>query len=146
MILPDVNLLIYAYNSDSPFHDGARRWWEAALEGTEPVGLAWITIMAYVRITTHDRVFQTPLPLKTSIRHVRSWLKRPNVQLLTSGEFHGDRFFAFLEEIGTAGNLTTDAHLAALAIEYRATLATTDRDFARFKGLRWINPLEHLAR
>jgi hypothetical protein len=142
VILPDVNLTIYAYNSDAPLHEAARRWWEQTLEGSEAVGLAWITLIAFVRITTHERIFQNPLPVATAIRHVKSWMVVPNVQILTPGESHGKLLFDFLEKTGTAGNLTTDAHLAALAIEYQATLATTDKDFARFPGLKWINPLE----
>jgi toxin-antitoxin system PIN domain toxin len=142
VILPDVNLPIYAYNSDSPLHKAARHWWEQTLEGPEPVGLAWITLIAFLRITTHQRVFRNPLPVAVAIRHVKSWLAAPNVQVLAPGESHGKLLFDFLGQAGTAGNLTTDAHLAALAIEYQATLATADKDFSRFNGLKWINPLE----
>ena len=141
MILPDVNLPIYAYNSDSPLHQAARRWWEQTLEGPETVGLAWIALIAFVRITTHERIFRKPLPVATAISHVKAWIAVPNVQILTPGDSHGNLLFEFIEKAGTAGNLTTDAHLAALAIEYQATLATTDNDFARFPGLKWINPL-----
>jgi toxin-antitoxin system PIN domain toxin len=142
VILPDVNLPIYAYNSDSPLHPAARRWWEQTLGGPEAVGLAWISLIAFVRITTHERIFQNPLPVATAITHVKSWMAVPNVRILTPGDSHGRLLFDFLERTGTAGNLTTDAHLAALAMEYQATLATTDKDFSRFPGLKWINPLD----
>jgi uncharacterized protein len=141
VICPDVNILIYAYNSDSPLHEAARRWWEQTLAGPDTVGLAWVTLIGFIRIATHERVFKKPLAVSAAIAHVRSWMALPQVQILTPGESHESLLFAFLEEIGTAGNLTTDAHLAAIAIEYRATLATTDKDFARFPGLKWINPI-----
>jgi toxin-antitoxin system PIN domain toxin len=102
VILADVNLPIYAYNADSPLHAAARRWWEQALEGPEAVGLAWITLIAFVRITTQERIFQNPLSVATAIGHVKSWIAVPNVQIITPGEGHAKLLFGFLEKSGTA--------------------------------------------
>lgn len=141
MILPDVNLLIHAYNRDSPVHARAREWWESRLNDPAPVGLAWVAILGFIRISTHRTILESPLPVGTACDHARSWLAQPQVMLLHPGERHAEILFDLLGEVGTAGNLTTDAHLAALAIEYQASLHTTDADFSRFSGLRWRNPL-----
>lgn len=141
MILPDLNLLVHAYNSDSPVHRPARRWWEGRMNAPGPVGLAWAVILGYVRITTHRGILTRPLPVGRACEHARSWLAQPQVTILHPGERHAEVAFGLLEELGTAGNLTTDAHLAALAIEYQAELHSTDADFSRFSGLRWRNPL-----
>lgn len=141
MIVPDINLLLHAYNRDSPVHAAARRWWEELLNDTRPVGLSWAAMLGFVRITTHRQVLASPLPVKMACAHVRVWLGRSCVTILQAGERHADILFGLLEAVGTAGNLTTDAHLAALAIEYQAELHSTDADFARFPGLRWTNPL-----
>lgn len=141
MILPDVNLLIHAYNLESPRHDAARAWWEARLNGTRPTALAWAVVLGFIRITTHRGVLANPLPVTTACAHVRAWLGQPYTVLLDPGPRHAGIFFGLLESLGTAGNLTTDAHLAALAIEHQAELHSTDADFSRFPGLRWTNPL-----
>jgi toxin-antitoxin system PIN domain toxin len=142
MIVPDINLLIYAYDTDARRHSEAKRWWEARLSGRETVGLAWVVVLGFLRIITNPRVFENPAPVPDAIRYVRSWLERPNVQLLNTGVRHLDVFFGHLEQLGAAGNLTTDAYLAALAQEYQAVLHTADLDFQRFPGLRWTNPIE----
>jgi hypothetical protein len=141
MIVPDVNLLVHAYNSDSPAHAAARQWWEALMSGTRPVGLAWVVILGFVRITTHRQILRRPLPVAAACAHARSWLGRPYVSVLHPGDRHAELLFGLLEALGTAANLTTDAHLAALAIEYQAELHSSDADFARFPGLRWLNPI-----
>lgn len=141
MILPDVNILIYAYNSDFPRHSEARAWWEQTLSGSRSVGMAWAAILGFIRLSTHPRVFTNPMHPSEATRRVKTWLDHPRVRIVTPGENHGRILFQLLDEIGTAGNLTTDAHLAALAIEYKAELASTDVDFGRFAGLRWFNPL-----
>jgi len=142
VILPDVNLLIHAYNAESPVHGAARAWWEGALSRpAPPVGLAWAVVLGYIRLTTHPRVMARPLPVTTACAHVESWLAQPHVTLVHPGERHATVLFHLLRTLGTAGNLTTDAHLAALAMEHQADLRTTDADFARFPGLRWENPL-----
>jgi uncharacterized protein len=139
--LPDLNLLIHAYNRESPRHTAARDWWESVMNGTAPVGLSWAVILGFVRITTHPTILERPLPVKTACDHARSWLGQPQVAVLHPGDRHADIVFRLLEAAGSAGNLVTDAHLAALAIEHQAELCTTDADFARFPGLRWLNPL-----
>ena len=145
MIVPDVNLLLYAYDAASPFHQAAARWWHACLSGTEPVGLAPVVVFAFVRIGTSRRVFENPMTPVEAAGHVRSWLTQPIVEILDPGVGHVERVFALLESLGTAGNLVTDAQLAALVLESDAVLHTTDADFLRFEGLRWINPLTGMS-
>lgn len=142
MIVPDVNLLIYAYNRDAPQHATARMWWEEALSSDVPVGLAWAAALGFIRLMTHRTVLVAPLEPRVAVEHVRSWLAQPNVQLLTPGEHHLEILGRLFGALGAAGNLTTDAHLAALAIEHQCELCSNDADFARFPGLRWRNPLE----
>jgi hypothetical protein len=141
VILPDVNLLLHAYNSESPLHATARAWWEGLLNGTRPVALPWVTILGFIRIATHRQILTNPLPVATACAHARAWLAQPYVVVIDPGARHAEILFGLLDSLGTAGNLTTDAHLAALAIEHQAELHSTDVDFGRFHGLRWINPL-----
>jgi uncharacterized protein len=141
LIIPDVNLLVHAYNSDSPLHDEARSWWEELLNGTRPVGLSWVAVLGFLRITTHRQILAQPLPVSAACNRARAWLSRPYVSVLHPGDRHPEVLFGLLEALGTGGNLTTDAHLAALAIEHQGELHSTDTDFARFPGLRWRNPL-----
>lgn len=141
MILPDVNLLVHAYNPDSSFHDAARRWWEDSLNGSRPVFLAWVVLLGFLRLTTNRRLSDRPLSVRQAREIVESWLARPQVAILHPGERHARILFDLLDQLGTAGNLTTDAHLAALAIEHQLELRSTDADFHRFAGLRWLNPL-----
>jgi len=141
LIVPDINLLIHAYNSESAVHAGARRWWEDLLNGARPVGLAWATLLGFIRISTHRQILTNPLTVRAATERARAWLARPQVSVLHPGARHAELLFGLLESLGTAGNLTTDAHLAALAIEHQAELHSTDADFKRFAGLRWLNPL-----
>lgn len=140
MILPDVNLLVHAHNSDSAVHEPARLWWDRCLAGTEGVGLAWIVMLGFIRITTHPRVLVRPLPVGAVLDRIESWLRLPHVHVPQPSTRHFSGLRASLEGIGTAGNLTTDAHLATLAMQRGYVLYTTDTDFMRFQGLRWINP------
>ncbi len=117
MILPDINILVHAYNSDSARHDAARRWWETTLSERRPVALAWATALGFIRVVTNPRVLDNPMRPPEATRRVRSWLDHPRVEVVTPGEDHADILFGLLKELGTAGNLTTDAHLAALAME-----------------------------
>jgi toxin-antitoxin system PIN domain toxin len=142
VIIPDVNILVYAYNKDAKQHAAARRWWEDTLAQPQPVGLPWVTILGFIRISTQRRIIDRPMFARDAIARVRSWLELPNVEIISPGDRHGEILFRLIEEMGTAGDLTTDAHLAALAIEHRAQLVSTDTDFARFRGLRWFNPTE----
>ena len=141
MRLIDLNLLLYAVNRDLPQHDAARSWWQARLTGDESVGLSWSVITGFLRITTRPRVFERPLLPDRALAIVDGWLAHPNVEIVVPGPEHWRILHTLLREAGTAGNLTTDAHLAALAIEHGAELESTDADFARFRGLRWSNPL-----
>lgn len=141
MILPDVNLLIHAYNAGSPVHGRARAWWEETLSETTPVGLAWAVLLGFIRIGTHPRILGNPLAPDAACRRVEAWLDQPQVMLVHPGERHATILFGLLRGLGTAGNLTTDAHLAALAIEHQGEVNSTDTDFARFPGLRWRNPV-----
>jgi hypothetical protein len=141
MIVPDVNLLVYAEIDAFPEHARARRWWEAALGATRPVGLTAVSVFGFLRIATNRRVFQRPLTVDDALRRARAWLASPNVVLLAPGPRHLDIAFDLLGRIGGAGNLVTDVQLAAYAIENQAELCSNDVDFGRFPGLRWENPL-----
>lgn len=141
MIVPDINLLIHAHNSESGVHAAARAWLEDVLNGTQPVGLSWVAVLGFIRIATHRQILARPLPAAAACARVRAWLAQPCVTILYPGDRHADVLLGLLEHLGTAGNLTTDAHLAALCIEHQAELHSTDADFARFPGLRWRNPI-----
>lgn len=141
MILVDANLLIYAVDRDSPHHAAARRWFEEALSGSESVGIPWISALAFVRITTHPAVMRKPLDAESAIGYVDSWLAQPFVKLVGPGEAHWPILRNLLIVSGSAGNLTSDAHLAALAIEHGARVASADNDFRRFAGVTHLNPL-----
>lgn len=141
MKLVDANLLLYAYDSKSPNHPEARTFWEQCLSKPEPVGLAWQTIAAFIRIGTNPRAFSAPMLTQEACRHVTDWLARPTVRLVGESEQHWLIFRRLLGEGQASANLVTDAHLAAIAIGVGAELHSTDGDFSRFKGLRWTNPL-----
>lgn len=142
MILVDANLLIYAYDGSSPSHEAARTWLEEAVSGYEPVGLAWQTVLAFLRIVTHPRVFERPLLIDEAVAIVSTWLGQPSVRLLQPTDRHWTLLSRLLPHAQARGPLVMDAHLAALAIEHGATLHTTDRDFRRFSDLRVVHPLE----
>jgi uncharacterized protein len=142
MILPDVNILIHAHNSDSPVHERARAWWDARLAGAEGIGLSWVTMLGFVRICTHRRVLDRPLRVTDVLDRLRSWLSLPHVHVPEPSDRHFDLLADLLGKLGVAGNLTTDAHLAALAIDRGYVLVSTDSDFARFPGLKWLNPMQ----
>jgi len=142
MLIPDVNILVYAHNSRARQHAQARDWWEKTLAEPRPVGMPWVTTLGFIRIVTHRQILENPLHVKDAIRRVRAWLDHPHVQILTPGDHHAEILFELLAHLGTAGSLTTDAHLAALAIEYQAELVSADADFGRFPRLRWFNPLK----
>jgi toxin-antitoxin system PIN domain toxin len=146
MTLPDINLLLHAYNSDSPVHARARSWWEGLLNGREPVGIPWVVALGFLRLATHRQILTNPMTVGTACAHVRAWLAQPYVSVLEPGPRHAEILFTLLAALGTAGNLTTDAHLAALAIEHQAELHSTDSDFHRFSGLRWTNPIAPVER
>ncbi len=141
MKLVDANLLIYAINADSPQHAKSRQWLENALSGNETIGFAWVVLLAFLRVTTRSAILERPLSHDKAIAYVDSWLALPVVELVVPGQNHWSILRALMTASGTAGNLTSDAHLAALAVENGATLISTDNDFRRFSGLSTENPL-----
>jgi len=142
MILIDVNLLIYAVNEDAPMHRKAKAWLESAISGAETVGLPWNVILAFLRLTTRPGVFRNPLNVEAAFDVVAEWLNQPSVTPVEPTGQHIRTLRDLVLPVGTGGNLTSDAHLAALAIEHSAQLCSTDNDFARFPRLRWLNPLK----
>jgi toxin-antitoxin system PIN domain toxin len=141
MIVPDINLLIYAYNSDSPFHLKAKAWWQGCMTGTEQVLLPQVVALGFVRVGTNARAFGRPLTVTEAASLVRSWLAQEVVVIPEIVPHHLERVLELLASLGTAGNLVTDAQIAALAMEHDAVVHTADADFIRFKGLRWLNPI-----
>jgi toxin-antitoxin system PIN domain toxin len=141
VIILDANLLIYAVNEDAPFHRKARTWLESTLSGPETVGFPWNVLLAFLRLTTRPGLFRNPLPVNTAFDVVEFWLDQSTATIVHPGPQHLVLLTELLQPLGTAGNLTSDAHLAAIALEHDAELCSTDSDFARFKGLRWRNPL-----
>jgi toxin-antitoxin system PIN domain toxin len=143
VIVPDANLLLYAYDSACPFHAKARRWWEACLSGNESVGLTHSVIFAFVRIGTSPRAFTDPMTLPEVSGHILSWLARGVTQVIEPEADHTPRVLELLVAAGSAGgNLVTDAQIAAIALVHRAVVHTADRDFLRFPGLRCRYPLD----
>ena len=138
----DVNLLLYAVDETSPYHARAQSWFEDLLSGAEPVGFAWSTLIAFVRLSTHGQLTARPLSPEQAFDQVDHWLEQPCALPLSPTERHAAILRGLIEPVGTAGNLLPDAHLAALAIEHGAEVCSADRDFGRFRGLRWTNPLE----
>lgn len=141
MIVPDNNLLVYAYDTTSPHHGAAARWWTDCMTGAEEIGMPGVVMFGFVRLVTHPRIFQQPMTAASAAAKVRAWLARPQVRILQPGYGHVESVLSLLELAGTAANLTTDAQIAALAIQERAVLHTNDTDFLRFPGLQWLNPL-----
>ncbi len=141
MIVPDLNLLVYAHSSGVPLHVPARRWWEDLVNGTERVGVPWLVAAGFVRLLTHPGVLSTPAAPEHAVDLMAEWFRSPSVTPLNPGTQHIAIFRNMLAAAGVAGNLVTDAHIATLAIEHQAEVHSNDSDFARFPGLRWRNPL-----
>jgi len=141
MKIVDLNLLIYAVNSDAPDHIRAKAWLENTLSETETVGLPWAVILGFLRITTNSRIMPKPIAHQQAVEVIDGWLDRPTVEIILPTDRHWVIFKQLISNLGTAANLTTDAHLAALAIERGAVLYSTDNDFSRFPKLKWCNPL-----
>ncbi len=141
MKLPDANVLLYAIDEGSPRHSGARDWLEEVLSGSETVAFSWTVLLAVVRLSTRSVIFERPLPSDEALDLVDGWLARPNVTVVHPTARHTAVLRELLGPLGTAGNLVTDAHLAALAIEHGGELCSSDADYSRFPGLRWVDPL-----
>jgi len=141
MKLLDANLLLYAVNQDAPLHAKARAWFERTMSDRETVAFSWIVMLAFLRLTTRHGLFQKPLSSQAAFDLVAAWLDQPAATVIHPGPRHLAVLSELLRPLGTGGNLTSDAHLAALAIEHGAELCSCDGDFARFPGLRWRNPL-----
>jgi uncharacterized protein len=139
--LPDVNLFVYAADETAALHEPARAWVETALSGTETVALAWPALVGFTRLITNLRVFRRPWDAHMALDAVDGWLAQPAATVVHPTDRHTSVMRELLGSLGVAGNLTSDAHLAALAIEHGATLCSCDNDFSRFSGLRWIDPL-----
>lgn len=142
MILVDANVLIYAHHAGVAEHQRSKDWLETTLESGEPVGFAWITLLAFLRITTSPKPFPAPFTPQEAASVVTSWLGNASVSVVHPTERHWPILKRLADDSQSRGPLVMDAHLAALAIEHGATLCSTDRDFTRFKGLRLVNPLD----
>jgi toxin-antitoxin system PIN domain toxin len=140
MILPDVNTLLYAVNSSSDQHAAALRALRQGFDGPRGVAFAWIALLAFLRLSTRRGIFPRPLSVEDGLHVIKHWFGHHQAQVVHPGEQHAEILGRLLKSAGTAGNLTTDAHLAALAIEHGATILTFDRDFARFEGVQWTLP------
>lgn len=141
MILIDANLLLYSYDPRAAEHEASKRWLEEVLSGSSPVSFAWLSLWAFLRISTNSRVFERPLTMAEAEGTVAAWLAQDVSGVLEPGERHWEILRDLARRGQTTGPLVMDAALAAIAIEHGATLCTTDRDFARFEGLSWTNPL-----
>ncbi len=141
MKIVDLNILIYAVNEDAPDHRKAKKWWENCLSETETVGLPWVVILGFLRITTNPRIMRMPLAHDQAIGLIDDWLKQDPVRIVRPTDSHWGILKHFILHLGTASNLTTDAHIAALAVERGCILYSSDNDFSRFPNLRWSNPL-----
>lgn len=140
MILIDANILLYAYDVSSPAHEKCRVWLERSLNGVEQIGIPWQSILAFVRISTNNRVFKKPLTAAQACEIVGTWLACPQVLVVERGNRFWSIFAGQMVEAQVSGPLVTDAALASLALEYGARLCTTDKDFTRFSGLRLLEP------
>jgi hypothetical protein len=146
VILPDANLLLYAYNTSSPFHTKSAAWWSKCLSGSEPVVLCPVVLFGFVRIATSARAFPRPLTIQEASTHVHDWLEQPVAQLLEMEFQDIEQALTLLAEAGTGGNLTTDAQIAAVSLRLGAIVHTVDTDYVRFPRVRWFNPLTGKSR
>lgn len=140
MNVVDANLLLYAVNTSAERHEEARSWLDGELTGGSTVGFTWLALLAFLRLSTKPGLFPAPLPVAGALDRVDDWLAQPTSVLLEPTVQHLQVLRGLLEGSGTGGNLTSDAHLAALAIEHRATIVSYDSDFGRFPGVRWMMP------
>lgn len=140
MKVVDANVLLYAVNSASEHHEPSRRWLDTALSGADTVGLAWVPLLAFVRLTTKEGLFPSPLRLSEAMGQVADWLSAPGAVMVSPTPRHIDVLAGLLSSVGSGGNLVNDGHLAALAVEHRGTIVSYDNDFGRFGGVTWQTP------
>ncbi len=140
MVLPDANVLLYAVNASMPRHTSSKRWIEETLSGNEAVGFTWIVLLAFVRLATLPALLPTPLPCSTALDLVDEWLSAGPSAVVHPTARHASVLRGLLDQTGTAGNLVSDAHLAALSVEHGARICTFDRGFSRFPGVRVFTP------
>lgn len=140
MFIVDTNVLVQAVNRDAPQHVGCRDWLDRHLEGAGTVGFPWVVALGFIRIVTHQKVLPRPLTVDQALEVLDRWLSQPTAVVCQPSGRHRQLLAEYLRKAGTGGNLTTDAHLAALATELQATIVSFDRDFDRFPGVRWIQP------
>jgi uncharacterized protein len=146
MIIPDINLLLYAYFAVFPLHQPARDWWEGVVERGEEVGIPPPVLFGFIRIATDRRVFVPPMDLGNATGIVEEWLSLPGIRMLRPGVHHVKIAFDLLRAAAFSRDLTTDAQIAAYALENRAIVHTTDADFSRFPDVRYIDPLaDHVS-
>lgn len=141
MIIPDINLIVYAHDEAASAHPAAREWWEHIVTGAEPVGLPWVCVLGFVRLLCNPRVVRHPATAADLMARMERILALSAVRPAVPGARHAGIMQRLFDESGASGRLTTDIHLAALALEHGATLASTDMDFARFRELMWTNPI-----
>ena len=142
MIIPDTNLLVYAYNNEVPQHVAARQWWEDMVAGNESVGIPWVVSTGFMRLMTNPRVVASPISTSDAVGYVREWFQHEHITPVNPGPDHLARLDQILQVAGRGGNLVPDAHIAAVAMEHEAEVHTyNESDFARFPGLQWRNPL-----
>jgi hypothetical protein len=141
VVLPDVNVLVYAHRQDTPDHAGCLSWLESLVNGNEAFGLSELVLSGFLRVVTHPKVFRVPSSLTDAVTFANQLRTRPNGVPVSPGPRHWEIFCRLCAEADAKGNLVPDAYLAALAIEAGCEWVTTDRDFSRFKGLRWRHPL-----
>ncbi len=141
MIVPDLNLLVYAYNDGAPLHTSAREWWEGLVNGVERVGIPWVVSIGFVRLITHPRVVVHPVTSDVAVDYIQNWFRFPHITPINPGTEHINHLRRSIAAAGVGADLVTDSHIAALAMEYQAEVHSNDSDFSRFPGLRWRNPL-----
>ncbi len=145
MRVVDANVLLYAVNADTPHHEASRRWLDGALAGADSVGFTWLALTAFIRIATKVGLFPHPLSAAEAMAQVRAWLDAPGAAVVEPTAQHAAVLERLLLDVGTGGNLVSDAHLAAVAIEHRAEVVSYDVDFGRFPGLRWRRPSDLIS-
>lgn len=141
MICPDINLLLYATFRSFDQHPRAKHWWDSVLSSPQTVGIGHVVAMGFLRLATNPRTFTQPLRITQAVEVIDGWLQQPNVRLLSPPDSHWQHYRQMLLASTVGGNLTTDAHIAALAKDFGLVIYTNDADFSRFPGVKWVNPL-----